>query len=551
MRRVLRAFLAALLAAAGLVLIVVIAWGIDLRAHDGKVLRNVKLANHSIGGMTTARVDAIAAAVAKDFEGAHVRVSTASGGFSTDANTLGVSVSQPATVEAAFAYGRSGAVPARLWAWARSFVVPDNVRLRVRVDRAAVYAVVRAKDPGPRTEPTEPSLRWSSSKSKFEVTDGKDGNGIDAASVLDALPTAAAQGPPFVVQVTRGKVAPRWSKAEMEALATRAEALVSTAVAVRAGDATATVPIATARSWVRSSSSDAGLQLTFDAKTALDDLDRLLPSAGTPAQESSFVVEAGAVRIIEGAAGTKCCEAGAVARLERRLLDPREASSTAGPVDLPLGPRPPNLSTEQARALGIVQSVATFTTNHKAGEPRVTNIHLIADLARGKLIEPGKTFSVNKSLGKRTADKGFVMAPVIENGVHGEDIGGGVSQFATTLFNAAFFAGLDYGEYQSHSLYISRYPYGREATMGFPHPDLQIVNRTPYGVLIWPTYDATSLTITLYSTTYVTAVQSAQTKSTAGKCTRVATERTRTYVDGRTAVDKVYALYQPAEGVNC
>ena len=56
-----------------------------------------------------------------------------------------------------------------------------------------------------------------------------------------------------------------------------------------------------------------------------------------------------------------------------------------------------------------------------------------------------------------------------------------MSQFATTLFNAAFFAGLDIREYQAHSEYFSRYPRGREATMGFPNPDLVIENTTPYG----------------------------------------------------------------------
>ena len=123
---------------------------------------------------------------------------------------------------------------------------------------------------------------------------------------------------------------------------------------------------------------------------------------------------------------------------------------------------------------------------------------------------------------------------------------------ATTLFNAAFFAGLDFGEYQSHSLYISRYPYGREATMGFPHPDLQIKNTTPYGVLIWPTYTDTSLTVTLYSTHFVDSQQTGQTQGPRGACTRVTTERTRTYVsDGHQVVDKVFATYRPSEGVNC
>jgi hypothetical protein len=127
----------------------------------------------------------------------------------------------------------------------------------------------------------------------------------------------------------------------------------------------------------------------------------------------------------------------------------------------------------------------------------------------------------------------------------------GVSQFTTTLFNAAFFAGLDFGEYQAHSIYFQRYPYGREATLSYPHPDLQIRNNTPYGVLIWPTYTDTSITVTLYSTKHVSVEQTGQTKTLQGVCDRVRTERTRTYDDGRQVVDAVFAVYRPREGVNC
>ena len=132
-------------------------------------------------------------------------------------------------------------------------------------------------------------------------------------------------------------------------------------------------------------------------------------------------------------------------------------------------------------------------------------------------------------------------------------VGGGVSQFSTTLFNAAFFAGLEIDEYMAHGLYISRYPYGREATLSYPSPDLKIRNNTPYGVLIWPTYTDTSVTVSLFSTKYITAVQSSQNETQYGAvCTAVTTYRTRTWVGtGKTAVDSFYALYGPAEGVQC
>ncbi len=106
--------------------------------------------------------------------------------------------------------------------------------------------------------------------------------------------------------------------------------------------------------------------------------------------------------------------------------------------------------------------------------------------------------------------------------------------------------------YQSHSIYIDRYPYGREATVSFPAPDLEIINNTPYGVLLWPTTTADSITVRLYSTATVVGEQTGQTRTRVGSaCTRVTTERTRTWVDdGRTETDSVIALYRP-EGTAC
>ena len=94
-----------------------------------------------------------------------------------------------------------------------------------------------------------------------------------------------------------------------------------------------------------------------------------------------------------------------------------------------------------------------------------------------------------------------------------------MSQFATTTFNAAFFAGLDIPSYQFHTEHLSRYPYGRESTVSYPEPEFRIVNNTPYGVLIWPTYTETSITVHLYSTRYATGAQTGQTTSPNGSCT--------------------------------
>jgi vancomycin resistance protein YoaR len=372
--------------------------------------------------------------------------------------------------------------------------------------------------------------------------------------VIAALPRAAVAGPgpsaPIAVTVDRGSIPPRFPTSMAAKLAGELQGKLSFAVPVTAGKAKATLPVTTVRRWFTSKATDTGLQPELEADQVLTDLAKLLPDAGDPPKETSFTIDGGGgVQIVAGAAGTACCAPAAATQVGQVLLS---GVKPGAPVDLPLTEQQPMLTVEKAAALGIVQPTGAFTTKHKCCEPRVHNIHLIADLLRGTVIQPGATFSMNDTIGKRTVEKGFVTAPVIANGEHDEDVGGGISQMATTLFNAAFFGGLDFGEYQSHSLYISRYPYGREATMGFPHPDLQIKNTTPYGILIWPTYTDTSLTVTLYSTHFVDSQQTGQTQAPRGACTRVTTERTRSDVSvGPQVVDTVFATYRASEGVIC
>jgi vancomycin resistance protein YoaR len=545
MRRILRFVLIGLAVAAGLLGAVVAAWAVDTRGAHTRAARNVTLAGRPVGGLSRAALAAVVQRVANDYKATRVVVTAPKGSFVTDTTALGVTVRQTPTVTATLAVGRSGSLPGRVWSWIDSFVSDRPAPVEVSVDANAVYKVVPKLDSGPRTNPIEPNIKLEGDQLVTVV--GVLGNGIDPAEVIGNLPDAARHGLPIVVHVHRGTVHPRFSTTDAEQVAALGERLTSQPLVVTAGGQQATVSTKMLRSWLRAQATDDGrLDLAVNSGSASDDLGKLLPKAGTAPVESKFNVVDGAPQVVGGKAGTACCATSAGTMIERALRNRPTA-----PPNLPLKPLDPQLTQAAADSLGIKEQVSTFTTRHLPGEPRVTNIHLIADIVRGALIKPGDTFSINQFVGKRTADRGFVVAPVIANGKHDEDVGGGISQFATTTFNAAFFAGLDFGEYQSHSLYISRYPFGREATMGFPHPDLQIKNTTPYGILIWTSYTATSLTVSLYSTHFVDSAQSNQTQAPYGKCTRVTTERTRKYLDGTSKVDKVFALYQPAEGELC
>ncbi|HUG83518.1 MAG TPA: VanW family protein, partial [Euzebya sp.] len=164
---------------------------------------------------------------------------------------------------------------------------------------------------------------------------------------------------------------------------------------------------------------------------------------------------------------------------------------------------PAAVSTEEIRDLGITELVATFTTDHPCCQGRVTNIQRIADLADGTIVQPGDTFSLNAVAGRRTPDNGFVDGGAISGGEFVDEVGGGVSQFTTTLFNAVFLAGYEIVEFRPHSYYISRYPEGREATLNFDPPiDLKFTNDSPHAIYLDTSYTDTSITVSLFSTTW-------------------------------------------------
>ncbi len=200
------------------------------------------------------------------------------------------------------------------------------------------------------------------------------------------------------------------------------------------------------------------------------------------------------VSVRPGAPGREVDVDAATARLRALVL----AADRTAPQPLPLRTVEPALSTAQAQAAGVRTLIGTFTTYFAAGQPRATNIRRIAQLVDGAYVPPGEVLSLNRLAGRRTAARGFVADGAIVDGVLTDEVGGGVSQFATTLFNAAFFAGLPIPEHKPHSFYISRYPAGRESTVYYGAIDVKVENDTAHGVFVRTRSTAGSVTVELY-----------------------------------------------------
>ena len=278
------------------------------------------------------------------------------------------------------------------------------------------------------------------------------------------------------------------------------------------------------------------------------------------AVNAGFDLQNGAPVVVPSRPGVKCCGANSAELVWQGVLNGQT------PVPLEVQVTEPSFTTEQAAACGVAGPVGGsnawrngaastagpgFTTYYDPGQPRVTNIHRIADLVRGAVIKPGETFSVNGHVGPRTTGNGFVEAGAIRDGLHVEEVGGGVSQFATTTFNSAYFAGLDIVDLPGPHRVVLPVPTRPRGHDGLPqprsedpeqhallHPDLDVVHGEQR--------DGDHVLDALRHRR-----ADRQLQSTNGNCQVVTTTRTRTFPDGHTENDTFRAHYRPGEGQFC
>lgn len=161
----------------------------------------------------------------------------------------------------------------------------------------------------------------------------------------------------------------------------------------------------------------------------------------------------------------------------------------------------PDRTTEEAEAMGIKEVLGTYTTEYGGTADRQTNVKITTKYASNVLLGPGEVYNFDKQIGARTEERGYKLAKGITGQGKLEDVlGGGICQVSTTLFNAVFVAGLEVLERHNHSLYISHYPDGRDATVTVGGKNLRFRNNTDHYIWIRGRSDGYSTTFNIYGT---------------------------------------------------
>ena len=152
----------------------------------------------------------------------------------------------------------------------------------------------------------------------------------------------------------------------------------------------------------------------------------------------------------------------------------------------------------KAELMNSFTKISSFTTETTSNSNRNTNIQLSAQAINGKTVLPGETFSFNEATGQRTASKGYKEATAIAGGQNVPEIGGGVCQTSSTLFNAVARANLEIVYRSPHAWPSSYVPKGMDATVNWPNLDFKFRNNTDWPVFIIASYSNRKVTVEIY-----------------------------------------------------
>ena len=286
--------------------------------------------------------------------------------------------------------------------------------------------------------------------------------------------------------------APPVSAAMLAGTAERARTALSSAVLLKSGQRSFRLPRWRVAELLTLPSGGA-TKLVIGGAAADSYFRNLSENIGRPARDAEFAVYGESVQVVPARDGLELNVPKAARAIMRAATRP-----TNRVAQLTVARALPERTTAEALAMGIDTRMASYKTYYSGTLDRITNLQLGVRALDGTLVAPGGTFSLNEAIGERTVERGFRSAPVIIGNEYAEEVGGGTSQVATTAFNAAWEAGLGITERNPHSLYISRYQLGRDATVYWPSLDLKFVNDTDTWVLVKGFAEGDGISIAIY-----------------------------------------------------
>jgi len=465
----------------------------DISATAGKIHSGVRIGGFSAGGLSQKEaVSALKKQVESRinneltirYEGRQKELTPAK---------LQLEINYKKTVSEAFAYGRGLSlaqnVKNRLLAWFK----PAELLPSYTINESKAQAFLHELGGTKHTPAQNASIEIQGGRPV--LIKSKSGFGINQRKaeieIIKALLTAQR------VALTAEKLFPTITEKQAKAALKESRLLLDGALTLRYGKSNWKISQNKLAELFKAKEDGNTLKASLAEKSTIEHLNSLTGGLNREPVSAKFSVSGVNVGIIPSNDGQKVDTAATYKNLIEAALRKGPATSEVIVVK-----KKPDRTTQEARKMGVKELVSSFTTRYPAGKPRVKNIHRLAELLDGMLVAPGEEFSFNGRIGKRTIERGFTAAPEIRDGEFIETVGGGICQVSTTVFNAVLLGGYPVGERSPHSLFIKKYPPGRDAAVSYPKPDLTFTNDTKSWILIKGGYSSTSISISFYSTDY-------------------------------------------------
>lgn len=455
----------------------------DLTFTSGKVPRGVTAAGVPLGGLTPDAADQRLQSVVAPRAAQPIAVTMATVQAEVDPRRIGLTVDSRATVE------QTDTQPLNPVTRLMSFFVDTPIGVVTAVDEQALTATLEDLGATVAEDPVEGSVEFVDGEPVS--SDPQNGRRLDVAAAAGVLVRDWALDEPLDLPMVA--LAPSTTDADV-ATAMDDVAIPAVSGPVRVdgdNDTRALLSEDVIAAALTFDTEDGRLSPVIDIDLLADALRPQLAASETPRRDADidFAVTP-PVKVAEQT-GRRVDYDATLADLVSVLSSTENREITAVYVD-----EEPALTVDELDELGPVEVIGEFQTSGFASSSG-RNIRRAAQQIDGIVVRPGETFSLNGATNPRNAAAGYVEAGIIEDGRPATGIGGGVSQMATTLFNAAYFAGMEDIEHHEHSYYISRYPAGREATVFGDVLDVKFRNNGPTSVQIQTEWTSSSITARL------------------------------------------------------
>ena len=461
--------------------------GIYAATNDG-VRPRTTVSGVAIGGMSTGQAVGVLEESLGTALNRRIKISAGDQVFQVRPRSAGITLDAAATVEQATMRGFN---PFSVFSDLTGSLEIEPVIL---VDQDLLsQSVVSIADAVSR-KPIEPKL--SVTQKKISLTQGIDGLEVDRVKLGTQI-IAAVPKPRSMIEAPLKVMPPRVSAANAINAESLAKQAVANPVNIVVKDVKAAIDprtIAQALSFTMQ-----GNQLSPELNGALlhasiaNDLKR----AETPGRNARFKIENGSPVVVPSVVGEGVSDT----ELATSVLGVLSAPGSDRSVSVALGTRDPEMTTLKAQQLGINEKLSSFTQDFNYAAYRVTNIGQAAKYVNNTILMPGETFSMNDTISERTVENGYTVGTIIgPGGVFEEALGGGVSAATTAVWTGAFFAGMERTDTRAHSLYISRYQPGLEATVAWGVFDMKFTNNLSRAVLIKTKMTNSSMKVTFWGT---------------------------------------------------